>query len=495
MDLPLTLDDTSPTPLNRQLYEALRQAILSGRLARGERLPATRALAHDLAVSRTTVSVAYDQLLAEGYVVARTGAGTFVSSALPDGLFKPPATAPAAPAHRPPLPMSAYGVRLASAGALRGTTPLAAITFGHYGRPALDAFPIDTWRRLMLRHVRSGHAPLGYAEDALGHAPLREALAAYLQRSRAVRCTPDQIVIVGGSQQGLDLIARLLVDAGDGVALEEPGYLGARHAFEAAGARLVPVPVDDAGLRVDQLPSGVKLALVTPSHQFPTGVVLSLPRRLALLDWARTQGALIVEDDYDSEFRYGDRPIPSLQGLDTAGVVLYLGTFSKVLFPALRLGYLVVPPDWAPLFARAKLVADRQAPLLEQLALTDFIVGGHLERHLRRMRVLYAGRRRCLLQALHEHLGDRVTILGDHAGLHVTLRLRTPRDGEAIAERAAALGVGVATTRVCYLGTPEPAELVLGYADLDETRIEEGVRRLAAALEEANPGPYLQTVL
>ncbi|MNX85282.1 HTH-type transcriptional regulatory protein GabR [compost metagenome] len=229
----------------------------------------------------------------------------------------------------------------------------------------------------------------------------------------------------------------------------------------------------------------MKLVHVTPSHQFPTGVVLSLPRRLALLDWARTQGALIVEDDYDSEFRYGDRPIPSLQGLDATGVVLYVGTFSKVLFPSLRLGYMVVPHEWAPLFARAKWLADRQSPLLEQLALTDFIVEGHLERHVRRMRVLYEGRRRCLLQALREHLGDRVTILGDHAGLHVTLRLRTQLDGEAIAQRAAALGVGIATTRACYLAPPEETELVLGYADLDERIIDLGIRRLAAALDES----------
>lgn len=487
MDLPLTLDNAAPTPLFRQLYEALRQAILSRRLAPGDRLPSTRDFAKALAVSRTTVTVAYDQLLAEGYLVARTGAGTFVSSELPDALLKLAGPEPAAPATRPPLPLSlsAYGVRLATAGPLRGSTPPAAITFGHYGRPALDEFPIDTWRRLMLRHARSGRAPLGYTEDIQGHAPLREALATHLQRSRAVRCTPDQIVIVGGSQQGLDLTARLLVDVGDGVALEEPGYLGARHAFMTAGARLMPVPVDDAGLLVDQLPAGVKLVHVTPSHQFPTGVVLSLPRRLALLDWARTQGALIVEDDYDSEFRYGERPIPSLQGLDTAGVVLYIGTFSKLLFPALRLGYLVVPPEWAPLFARAKWLADRQSSLLEQLALTDFIVEGHLERHLRRMRVLYEGRRRCLLQALHDHLGDRVTILGDRAGLHVTLRLRTQLDGEAIVQRAAALGAGIATTRACYMGKPEETELVLGYADLDEALIEEGVRRLAAALAEA----------
>ncbi|MBO9539742.1 PLP-dependent aminotransferase family protein [bacterium] len=484
MELSLTLDNAAPTPLYHQLYEALRQAILSRRLAPGDRLPSTRDLANALAVSRTTVTVAYDQLFAEGYLVARTGAGTFVSSELPDALLKPAAPEFAAPATRPPLPLSAYGVRLASAGPLRGASHPAAITFGHYGRPALDEFPIDIWRRLMLRHARSGRAPLGYTEDAQGHAPLREALATYLQRSRAVRCTPEQIVIVGGSQQGLDLITRLLVDAGDGVALEEPGYLGARHAFMTAGAQLIPVPVDDAGLVVDQLPAGVKLVHVTPSHQFPTGVVLSLPRRLALLDWARTQGALIVEDDYDSEFRYGDRPIPSLQGLDTAGVVLYVGTFSKILFPALRLGYMVVPPEWAPLFARAKWLADRQSPLLEQLALTDFIVEGHLERHLRRMRVLYEGRRRCLLQALHEHLGERVTILGDHAGLHVTIRLRTHLDGEAIAQRAAALGVGVATTRACYMGNPEETELVLGYADLDERSIEVGVRRLAAALDE-----------
>lgn len=485
MDLSLTLDNTSPTPLNRQLYEELRRSILGGRLSPGDRLPATRELAQALAVSRTTVTVAYDQLLAEGYLVARTGAGTFVSGELPDELLRPEAPEPLHQAERPRLPLSAYGERLASAGPMRASTPPAAITFAHYGRPALEAFPVDIWRRLMLRHLRAGRAPLGYAQDDLGYAPLREALAAYLQRSRAVRCGPEQIVIVSGSQQGLDLIARMLVDPGDGVAIEEPGYMGARHAFGTAGARLIPVPVDEAGLQVDRLPAGAKLAFVTPSHQFPTGAVLSLPRRLALLDWARTQGALVVEDDYDSEFRYGERPIPSLQGLDAAGVVLYLGTLSKILFPSLRLGYLVVPPEWAPHFARAKLLADRQAPLVEQLTLTDFIVEGHLERHFRRMRVLYESRRHCLLQALHDHLGERVTVLGDHTGLHVTLRLHARLDGEKLVRRAAGLGIGVSTTQVYYLHAPEATELVLGYADLDEASIHEGVRRLAEAMDEA----------
>ncbi|MCI0524093.1 MAG: PLP-dependent aminotransferase family protein, partial [Acidobacteria bacterium] len=289
------------------------------------------------------------------------------------------------------------------------------------------------------------------------------------------------------SQQALDLITKILIDRGDRVALENPGYLGARRAFLAQGAKLLPAPVDESGIMVEKLPAksqakskdGVKLVYVTPSHQFPTGATLSLPRRLDLLAWAEKNGAMIVEDDYDSEFRYGSRPIPALQGLSNSDSVIYVGTFSKVLFPALRVGYVVAPPPLARVFARAKWLADRQTPMIEQRVLTDFINEGHLERHLRRMRTLYEKRRQALVRALETHFADRVTILGENAGMHLMIKLRSRLGDEEVVERARGCGVGIVSARLYYLGGVRRDEFVLGYAALSERRIQEGIRRLA----------------
>jgi GntR family transcriptional regulator/MocR family aminotransferase len=325
---------------------------------------------------------------------------------------------------------------------------------------------------------------LDYA-NSLGYRPLREAIARYLVQSRAVQCSADQILIVAGSQQALDLVTRILIDRGDQIALENPGYLGARQIFLAQGATLYPLPVDSSGVVVEalwkRLPE-IKLVYVTPSHQFPTGAVLSLSRRLDLLAWAELAGALIVEDDYDSEYRYGGRPIPALQGLDHRGLVLYIGTFSKVLFPSLRIGYLVVPPKLIEVFARAKWLSDRQSPLLEQYVLTDFINEGYLERHIRRMRSLYNQRRQKLVQALIDYFGERVTILGENAGMHLMVRLSTPLSDKAVISRAAAMGVGLVSARRYYLENECSGEFILGYADLREPEIEIGVQRLATAL-------------
>ena len=255
---------------------------------------------------------------------------------------------------------------------------------------------MQIWRQIATRHLQSPNL-LDYSSDLLGYKVLREAIAHYLVRSRAVRCEAEQIIIVSGTQQALDLIARLFIDPGDQVVMEEPGYLSARRVFQSQGAEILPISVDSSGLMVEQLQSienlVVKLVYTTPSHQFPTGAILSLPRRLELLAWARQRGAVIVEDDYDSEYRYGEKPIPAMQGLDQNDSVIYIGTFSKVLFPALRIGYLVVPPGLAKIFAQAKRLVDRHSPLLEQCVLADFINEGHLERHLRRMRTLYSQRR------------------------------------------------------------------------------------------------------
>ncbi|MBO0721712.1 MAG: PLP-dependent aminotransferase family protein, partial [Blastocatellia bacterium] len=352
MDLILTLDNRSLVPLHRQLYEQIRESILSGRLSAGASVPSTRTLAVSLGISRSTVTQSYEQLISEGYLQTLVGSGTRVSERLPDELLlasplKSRKTGkPGGKACSPRL--SRYGENLAGDSPVEPCEPSLPIKF-QYGIPALDEFPLDVWRRLLVRQCRAERSLLlDYASTAQGDAGLRAAIAGYLARSRAARCNADQVIIVNGSQQAIDLVTRVLIDRGERVAVENPGYLGARRSFLAHGAVLQPVPVDESGIIVEHLParsSGpTKLVYVTPSHQFPTGAVLSLPRRLELIAWAAEAGALIIEDDYDSEFRYGSRPIAALQGLDENEIVIYAGTFSKILFPSLRIGYLVVPP-------------------------------------------------------------------------------------------------------------------------------------------------------
>ncbi len=497
MDLAITLDQRSLAPLNRQLYEELRKAILFGRLKPGERVPSTRALAKSLGVSRTTVTQSYEQLLSEGYLRATTGSGTFVGCQLPDELLKTAPIETSRPMAQTRQAGPTASFKLSRYGeSLTDTVPFEPPELDmpiHFksGRPALEEFPLQQWRRLMLRHCRTTDPSLlDYAPDSQGHEPLREAIANYLRRARAAQCGAGQVIIVNGSQQALDLITKVLIDRGDQVALENPGYLGARRAFLAQGARLLPTPVDESGIVVEKLPAksllrsrdGVKLGYVTPSHQFPTGATLSLSRRLDLLAWAEKNGAMIIEDDYDSEFRYGSRPIPALQGLSNNDSVIYVGTFSKVLFPALRVGYVVAPAPLARVFARAKWLADRQTPMIEQRVLADFINEGHLERHLRRMRTLYEKRRQALVRAFETHFADRVTILGENAGMHLMIKLRSRLDDEEVVERARGCGVGIVSAQIYYLSGASRGEFVLGYAALSERRIQEGIRRLAGIL-------------
>lgn len=485
MDFAINITPDAPLPLHRQVYEELRRAILLGRLTSGEKLPSTRSLAQLLGVSRATVTQGYELLLSEGYLETIVGSGTFVCPQLPDELLN---TAPIESKLQPnnsPVPLSAYGESLSDKAFLRLPEQAVEISFS-YGRPAFDKFPIDLWRKLISRHCQLKPSVLDYTNNSLGYQPLREAIAAYLSRSRAVNCQAEQIIIVGGSQQGLDLITRILIDRGDGIAVEEPGYLGARRAFLAQGASLFPVPVDQSGLIVSKLKTGIipnlKLVYVTPSHQFPTGAVLSLPRRLELLAWAQKTGVMIIEDDYDSEYRYGERPIPALQGLDQGNSVIYVGTFSKVLFPALRLGYLVLPQNLVNIFARAKWLADRQCSLLEQYALTDFITEGHLERHIRKMRSLYNQRRQTLVQSLFSHFGNRAKIFGENAGMHLMVKIDTQISDDEIVQRAALSGVSIGAAYPQYLKDSPGSEFIFGYAELNEQQIQEGVRRLARVI-------------
>ncbi|MBT9313149.1 MocR-like pyridoxine biosynthesis transcription factor PdxR [Leptothoe kymatousa] len=482
MELALTIDAALPDPLHHQVYAQLRQAILSGRLSPGQRIPASRALAKSLGLSRTTVTQGYDQLIDEGYLHTQPGAGTYVCK-LPPRLLEADSPEPPQPVSRH-IALSTYGQQVDKS---PGRPPRSAydISF-RYGQPALDLFPKELWRKLLSKHCRASSHWLGYEEQAYGHQPLRQAVASYLQQSRAVRCTPDQVIITNGSQQALSLITRLLVNPGDTIATEEPGYRGAAQIFKANGAHLLPISVDRDGLMVDKLMHHhqmPRLVYVTPSHQFPTGALLSLPRRLALLQWAHQNNVLIVEDDYDSEYRYGGRPIPSLQGLDSHGSVLYVGTFSKVMFPSIRLGYLVLPQSLVDVFGKAKWLADRQPPKLTQYALTEFITAGHLDRHLRKMRLCYEQRRRVLVEALHQHFGEAVEIFGDSAGLHIMAKLPLQlSDTEAVA-RAASVGVEICSAQIQYEVPCCHGDYVFGYTNITEEQIKTGIALIAQAFQ------------
>jgi GntR family transcriptional regulator/MocR family aminotransferase len=470
--------------LHRQVYRALRAAILDGTLTPGARLPSTRALTRDLGLSRTPVVLAYEQLLAEGYASARAGSGTYVAHTL---AARPAPARTVEPARATVPRLSRFGSRAVESARGLPSWRLRDVALPYdfrYGRPAYGDFPHEAWRRVLARCARRASVrALDYGPTE-GLDRLREAIAGYAARARAVRCDPDDVLIVNGSQQALDLAARVLVDPGAMVVLEEPHYAGARRVFEAAGARLRSVPVDADGLRVEDLPRTARLAYVTPSHQFPTGAVLPAPRRLALLAWAERAGAWLIEDDYDGEYRYAGRPVESLQGLDGAGRVLYVGTFSKVLFPALRLGYVVVPRALRRAFRAAKGLCDTGTSTLEQAALADFIREGYFARHVSRSRQRSACRRTALLEAVREHLGSVAEVTGADAGLHVLLWLRGVPASRlpAIVRAAEAAGVGVYPVTPHCRETPRDAGLVLGYASLTEQAIREGIRRLGRVI-------------
>jgi GntR family transcriptional regulator / MocR family aminotransferase len=476
--VPFVVNRASPSPLHRQIYEQWRRAILDRRFRRGERVPSTRVFAETYGVSRVTVSAAYDQLLAEGYFETRTGAGTFVSSELPDDALQPVrVAAPRAPASAA-VRLSRFSTRLGSIRQL----PSSALPLNLSNvSPDVARFPFALWRRLVTRHLRDGTSAIfEHRASPAGLSWLREAIAAYLARARAVRCSPDQIIVVSGSQQALDLCARLLLDPGDEVAVEEPGYPGAKQLFQAHGAKLRPLPVTDAGPSLRRLRPQTRLVHVTPSHQFPLCVSLPLARRLELLEWARTHGAVVLEDDYDSEYRYSGPPLPAMHGFADGAAVIYIGTFSNVMFRGVRVGYVVVPNDLIRPFVTAKWMADRHTPLVEQAALADFITEGHLERHVRRMRRLYKRRRDVMLEALDRHFGPQAVVRGDAAGLHMTVRFTGVR---GLQEKAARAGVHLSSSEIYYLDAARggaATEYILGFAAVTERTIRESIRRLAA---------------
>lgn len=483
MDLPILLARSSDVSLQCQIYLEIRKAILDGQLPPRVRVPSTRALAKALEVSRTTTALAYEQLVSEGYLTASSGSGTYVCASLPRLGLEADRKGPGRYPDGTGLRLTDYGRRLAESPRLAAPLREAPYDFS-LGYPSLEAFPMAIWLRLLARHGRRAEsAVLDRARDPQGHLPLREAIAAYLGRFRAVKCDAGQVVVVSGTQQAINMCLQLLVEPGGTVAMEDPGYFAARRAFQAYGARILPLPVGAGGLDLDPLdgPEGeaCRMVYVTPSHQFPTGTVMDLAHRLRLLAFCQGRGVAVFEDDYDSEFRFRGRPLPAMQGLDEAGVVLYAGTFSKILFPSFHMGYLVVPQSLAETFTKAQWVTSREPSSLQQWALADFIREGHLERHIRRMRTLYASRRDALVESLGHHFGTRVEILGDEGGIHLTARFDTRMPDPEVIRKSAAAGIILpALADRCMV--PGPAHgFVFGYGRMSPARIREGVRRLA----------------
>lgn len=485
-ELTLSLQDEE-TPAYRTLYEALRSEILEGRLSPGARLPATRDLARQYQLSRGTIVNAFELLKSEGYLEGSVGSGTYVSKILPDELFRVKAVGDHKPAvqPRPRRRMSSYARRVRL---FHGLEPRPARAF-RANVPALDLFPTSLWAQIAARRFRQVSTTLLSGCDPMGYRPLREAVAEYVITSRGVRCAAEQIAIVSGVQEALDLAARLFLNPGDRVCMENPGYIGAAMVFESVGAKISALGLDDEGmeLRAANL-RGARLVYVTPGHQFPLGISMSLPRRLQLLEWARKSGALIFEDDYDSEYRYSGRPVPALQGLDRHGTVLFAGSFSKVLFPSLRLGYLVVPLDLVDCFAATKSITNRHAQLLDQAVLCDFITEGHFGRHLRRMRGIYAERLSVLLRSAREKLAGLLEISGVEAGLQTVGWLRGI-SGESATRAAAERNVEVVPLSRYTRGRTSREGLQLGFAAVEPREIERGVEELALALEGAVSSP------
>lgn len=474
MDLHLSLDAEAGA-LSRQIYEQIRDAILAGRLRPGDQLPPTRTLASSVGVSRNTVAAAFDHLTGEGFLVGRTGVGTFVSA---DARIDPRTR-----------PTRASPLRVASVWQ-RQPESVPQLTVGRIGFdfrpgiPDLSSFPYPTWRRQVSAALRESRVGGTVYADPAGEPALRRAIARHLAVSRGVRVESQDVVVTSGVQQAATLASQVLVEPGDVVAMEDPGYLPVRRVFEAARVTVVDVPVDEEGIVVEAMPKRARLVYVSPAHQFPLGVVMSLPRRLALLDWAGRAGAAILEDDYDSDYRYAGRPVDPLQALDSTGRVIYVGSFSKSMLPILRLGYCVVPSALVPPFRRAKFVADWHSPLPSQTALAQFIDDGHLTHHIRKTRRVYQARRDRIAAALDSDLSPWLRRIPTVAGLHLAALARSA-DADLVQDwvaRAEALDVAVQSLTAFAHSQSRPAGLVIGFGAIPESRIHEGLRRLRRAV-------------
>ena len=458
--------------VTRWLYEELRRAILEGRLVKGARLPATRDLARQQGVSRGTVVAVFEQLISEGYLCSRIGAGTVVNDRLPEDYLQAPRSAARRAAIDPYSPLQ----QVLEPGPVRAFRPY---------EPALDAFPIEIWTRITTRRLRRASVSLLASGDPRGYRPLREAVAGYLGTSRGVNCIPDQIVIVSGAQQSLDLIARLLLSSGDPVWIEDPGFIGATMVFRQAGARVVSATVDEHGFNpftVSTSSKHPKAVYLTPGHQFPLGMTMPLERRLAVLEWARQANAYLIEDDYDSEFRYEQKPVPAMQGLDQADRVIFMGSFNKVLFTSLRLAYLVLPAPLLERFLTLRFLTDRFAPTLNQAILCDFLVEGHFGRHLRRMREIYSERLQVLREHIDRHLKGALQLPRIEAGLQIAAHLEKGLNALQLETAAAKRQVEVMAINRFLIERTDVNAVLLGFASIRPQEIRTGVEELAQAV-------------
>jgi len=478
------LDTAAVEPAYRQLFRLLQQAILSGRLAVGAKLPSSRALGADLSIARNTVIQVYEQLLAEGYVETQSGSGTYVADTTPDRVDEGSAGTPRR-AVRDRHRLSARGKR---------TIELSGVSKQQWGAfmpgvPDVTEFPLKSWNRLQSRIWRNPKPELMTYAPGGGYRPLRRALADYLRVARSANCQPEQIIITTGIHQSVDLAVRLLCDVGDQVWIEEPCYWGLRGILLSSGLKLTPIPVDGEGMNPDarHLARPPRLIICTPSHQYPLGMVMSLARRRMLLEYARQHNCWIIEDDYDSEFRFGIRPLASLQGLDNNGQVIYLSSFSKTLFPGMRVGYLAVPAPLADLFSLGLAELYREGQLMQQAVLAEFINEGYLTSHIRRMRGLYAERRSLLIAAVERRFGDALPVMGDEAGLHLVLGLPQLRDDWTVCRTAMERGI-IARPLSAYYSTAKAAQagLLLGYGCVPSEKIGPAFEILADVVEEVS---------
>ena len=486
---PIILDRRENGPIYHQLYNWFRAAITEGRLHPGQPLPSTRRMAEELQISRISVFNAYAQLQSEGYLQTSVGSGTCVARAIPDYVLGPSVVHKGS---RTRVGVGAAPRKVSTRVAEISNVPpepwlLHKPTAFRASLPALDYFPVNIWSRLVARHCRGlSRATMAYG-NGMGYLPFREVIAEYLNTSRGVRCDASQILVTSGSQQALQLSAQVLLNPGDRVLVEEPGYPGARVALLSAGARLIPQPVDQEGMTPAKLKNDARapsLAYVTASHQYPLGMTMNAARRMSLLNWAARSNSWIIEDDYDSEYRFESRPIPSLQGLDIHDRVIYVGTFSKVIFPALRVGYMVVPKDLVHFFLAARDAADIFPSTFYQVVLADFISEGHFARHIRRMRMLYMQRRDALVNALHNYLGGIVQVVGVEAGMHLAILLPVGMNDAAISRIAAKKDISAMPLSSCYLAPPTRGGLVLGFAGFNNRQIQDGVAKLASIIKE-----------
>ncbi|MDX8527067.1 PLP-dependent aminotransferase family protein [Mesorhizobium sp. MSK_1335] len=473
----LAVNRASPEHLSRQLYHGLVAIIRNRTLAPGSELPSTRALAAELGLGRNTIVTAYDQLATEGYLANRQGARPVIVD-LPDGPRETLTQAPPVPLRAPSL----RGQQLLRQPYHHGRPGHVAF---HPGMPDAQSFPFGVWGRLVARRASHGGETLFGTYDVTGHPALKEAIAGYLYSARGVRCRPEQIVVTTGAQAAFDLLARLLLDPGDTVWMEEPGYYGAKAAFTVAGAKILPIPVDqERGWRLDTPSFSPRLIYVTPACQHPLGITMRMEERLRLLDIAETGNSWVIEDDFDGEYRFQGRPVPAIQSMDRSGRVIYVGTFAKLLFPALRLGFMVLPPELAGPIVNALSTTGQFAPLLLQAALADFITEGHMSRHLKRMRRIYAQRRQLFREIVTERLRDEITLSPAEAGIQVVGYLREGIDDIEVSQAAARRAINVSPLSKYFQNTAPTQGLVLGYAACDAAQMRDGVERLAAAIRE-----------